>query len=311
MGYFKHPVTPRMETLPFDSVSNTSTTSNSADQMEEYGVPIAPPSPTMVRRVLILLPCDIPKVQELLKPIQSHEAKCAICRLNCSIRTVRARVQHMNQCRDKLCQRAHDHLILKTNLVSLLSGPRSISGESEEDGNDVSESSSTASFSDSLLPTTLHLSTPPASQTPRTSCLICAISLTHLDAIASFTYRACCIASHRPVFCPICFANFLHQFVWDRPDIAWHLHNCHNSGRLSQIEKDSFEALAAAWSGRMKVLDHALMRRAGEGSRTMSSYKAKKEDGFCKGHGTYWSGETGLRSCRRVLHEQEMKVTAS
>jgi hypothetical protein len=291
MGYFKHPVTPRMETLPFDSVSNTSTTSNSADQMEEYGVPIAPPSPTMVRRVLILLPCDIPKVQELLKPIQSHEAKCAICRLNCSIRTVRARVQHMNQCRDKLCQRAHDHLILKTNLVSLLSGPRSISGESEEDGNDVSESSSTASFSDSLLPTTLHLSTPPASQTPRTSCLICAISLTHLDAIASFTYRACCIASHRPVFCPICFANFLHQFVWDRPD--------------------SFEALAAAWSGRMKVLDHALMRRAGEGSRTMSSYKAKKEDGFCKGHGTYWSGETGLRSCRRVLHEQEMKVTAS
>jgi hypothetical protein len=217
----------------------------------------------------------------------------------------------MNMCWDPLRRRAQENIALKKKLLELIQDKQDASGEDKQEDQDFSSTSSSSSDSDStssssdLPPSTTAI----ALQIPTSSCLICATSLTHLDPIAAFNHRVYCITNHRPYFCPICSTNFLYPLVWDRPDIAWHLHNCQHGGKLTALDRTDFGALTDAWNGRMAVLERVIFGTGG-GGEAAGRYKRKKEQGVWRGDGLYWVGETGLRMAR-VVKGSEVEVTTA
>jgi hypothetical protein len=217
----------------------------------------------------------------------------------------------MNKCWDPLRRRAQENIALKKKLLELIQDKQDASGDDKQEDQDFSSTSLSSSDSDSissssdLPPSTTTI----ALQIPTTSCLICATPLAHLDSIAAFNHRVYCITNHRPYFCPICSTNFLYPLVWDRPDIAWHLHNCQNGGKLTALDRTDFGALTDAWNGRMAVVERVIFRTGG-GGEAAGRYRRKKEQGVWRGDGLYWVGETGLRMAR-VVKGSEVEVTTA
>jgi hypothetical protein len=288
--------------------TNDSIAPLSSHQMDEYEVPTAPPSPKLAPKPPHLPPR---RAKDLLEPIEADQKKCAICRLDCSNLVPQYRVEHMNKCWDPLRRRAQENIALKKKLLELIQDKQDTSGDEKQEDHDFSSTSSSSSDSDSTssssdLPSS---STAIALQISTSSCLICATSLNHLDPIAAFNHRVYCITNHRPYFCPICSTNFLYPLVWDRPDIAWHLHNCQHGGKLTVLDRTDFGALTDAWNGRMAVVERVIFRTGG-GGEAAGRYRRKKEQGVWRGDGVYWVGETGLRMAR-VIKGGEVEVTTA
>jgi hypothetical protein len=286
-----------------------STTSISSHPMDEHEVSTAPPTPTMAPNAPNL---PTRRARNRRDPIQASEEKCAICHLDCGYFTPQSRVEHMNQCWDQLRQRAQEKITLKKNLLKFIEDNKVISEDEKQEyyysfsalsSSSGSESSSTSSSDRPTSTAAIAL------RIPRTSCLLCTTSLTDLDAIATFTHRVYCITKHRPYFCPLCSINFLYPVAWDRPEIAWHLHDCHRGGKLTVFDRAAFDQLTDAWSGRMEVLERVIWRGQGGGGRGAAGrYKSKKEDGIWRGDGVYWAGETGLR-LQKVMKGGDMELT--
>jgi hypothetical protein len=214
----------------------------------------------------------------------------------------------MNKCWNPLRRRAQENIALKKKLLQLLeSNQDDVPGASKQEDHDSSSASSSSDLestsSSDLPPSTTAI----ALQIPTTSCLLCNTSLTHLDPIAAFNHRVYCITHHRPYFCPICSTNFLYPVVWDRPDVAWHLHNCQHGGKLTVLDRADFGSLTDAWNGRMVVLERVIFRTGG-GGEAAGRYRRKNEVGVDRGDGVYWAGETGLRVAR-LVKGAEVEVT--
>jgi hypothetical protein len=281
----------------------------SSHQMDEYEVPTAPPSPKLAPKPPHLPPR---RAKDLLEPIEADQQKCAICCLDCSSLVPQYRVEHMNKCWDPLRRRAQENIALKKKLLELIQDKQDASGDDKQEDQDFSSTSSSSSDSDSTSSSSSDLppsTTAVALQIPTSSCLICATPLIHLDSIAAFNHRVYCITNHRPYFCPICSTNFLYPLVWDRPDIAWHLHNCQHGGKLTVPDRVDFGALTDAWNGRMAVVERVIFRTGG-GGEAAGTYRRKKEQGVWRGDGVYWVGETGLRMAR-VVKGVEVEVTTA
>jgi hypothetical protein len=218
----------------------------------------------------------------------------------------------MNQCWDQLRQRAQAKVALKNNLLKLIEDNKVVSEDEKQEYYDSFSALSSSSGSESSSSSSSDRPTSTAAIALRilcTSCLLCSTSLTHFDAIATFAHRVYCITKHRPYFCPICSTNFMYPVAWDRPDIAWHLHDCHHGGKLTVLDKTAFDELTDAWSGRMEVLERVIRRRQEScGRGAAGRYKSKKEDGIWRGDGIYWAGETGLR-LQKVLRGGEIEFT--
>jgi hypothetical protein len=217
----------------------------------------------------------------------------------------------MNQCWDALRHLAQEKIALKKKLWELIKTLKML--EDEKQG--YYDSFSALSSSSDSESTTSSCSDHPTSTTaialqiPGTSCLICTASLDHLDAIAAFTHRVYCITKHRPYSCTICSTNFLYPTAWDRPEIAWHLHDCHHGGKLTVFDKAAFDSLTDAWNGRTEVLERITWcGQCGGGGGAAGRYRDKRKDGVWRGDGAYWAGETGLR-VQKVLKDEGMEFT--
>jgi hypothetical protein len=97
----------------------------------------------------------------------------------------------------------------------------------------------------------------------------------------------------------------------DKPDIAWHLHNCQNGGDLSVIDRDGFDALVAAWTGCMELVERAVVGRVskGPGERGRGkAYREKRDEGWEKGGGRWYESEkSGLRRVE-ILNDEGREV---
>jgi hypothetical protein len=194
------------------------------------------------------------KPQPKSKPIQAHEPKCALCLTDFTSESYHARVEHFPQCWKTLHSR-----VVPSKTPTMTSQLLSIDEESSttETDTDPEDFESYGSI------------TPPAriqpKDTPPTSCVLCATSLSHLDDITAFNHRLCCLNTVRPIFCPICTQLFLSGGeLWDKVAMLWHLHNCQHGGSLGAIDKDNFDVLKAAWGGRQYVLENMLLRNFGK-----------------------------------------------
>jgi hypothetical protein len=265
--------------------------------------------------------------------IKANEEKCALCFLDCSGFTPFHRVSHMNECWDTLLEQVAEDKKRQSTLAELRRKPErlieqhnekksgsTLASSKSHDSNPFestkvtspskAEAPGPSSSENAASPRALTEAVAPSRITkpwsslcskniPITSCLLCEKELRSFDTLTAFSHRVNCLIHRCPRFCPICTADFQYPSDWEKPEVAWHLHNCHHGGGLSIIDKDDFVALTAVWAGCMEIIERVLLggTKTKPGDR-VRIYTEKRDEGIKGGGGMYRSPPSMLRSAK-------------
>jgi hypothetical protein len=288
--------------------------------MSDLEVPTAPPSPVLEKATLHrpipqhatkLSPPSLSPPQVASSPSRSRKERitskteikaddplCAICHKKLSYHTDKAAAEeHANDCWDMLREKFRDateqdtwsrnYLWMSDRQIELLKAKRL-------------EREKIASNSSHVLEIGANV---PPKDLPPTSSLLCAKDVSSMQELEVFEHRVFCLTAHNPSSCPVCQASFS-DFC--KNDVVFHLYSCQHGGTLSPFQIEDFNALVAAFSGRLTGASTLVQRTFGPKKNWTTRQhrqcvQTKRDSGIRDEGGLYVAEASPLRTAQMVL----------